>query len=428
MPQNIFRLLRGRIGYLRKCSERRHIDEIPVLPNTPTSTRNGFPSAAVCAAFRIFFGSPGLDAKSFVEPDGIYPNSGRFFRGDRHQPRYHLVERTVPAAAHDQFLRFRTCRLILRILRALRNINRRSIARLYKTILKFQEDDFESVLCRISGLMIKHFFHNRPFSCSPHSTVFHINIFVYREVRWGSDSDPAAPPGAPSKLFYPDSRMPVSGGFCVRTYAIQHGKNVDCIRQLLGFLDIRLRDPRVLFAASAALFFRQIDIFVEGRQQSPLLLRFADRHRILPLNRADRFFLDPARLFRRLDRILLLLSRRCARQRDSNGHFSQSGRPPGCRQARPAQSMPDYIHLDEITLLTVMPWKPHRHHHRLTNRNLSLRPAHKFRLQAPLIFLSKRRLRAVLWVSKQASEHAPHFHPAPEPADHTRSTQLPLAV
>ena len=31
MPQNIFRLLRGRIGYLRKCSERRHIDEISVF-------------------------------------------------------------------------------------------------------------------------------------------------------------------------------------------------------------------------------------------------------------------------------------------------------------------------------------------------------------------------------------------------------------
>ena len=34
---------------------------------------------------------------------------------------------------------------------------------------------------------------------------------------------------------------------------------------------------------------------------------------------------------------------------------------------------------------------------------------HKFRLQAPLIFLSKRRLRAVLWVSKQACQNTHHI-------------------
>ena len=85
------------------------------------------------------------------------------------------------------------------------------------------------------------------------------------------------------------------------------GKNVDCIRQILGFPDIRLRDPQFFRCLRRTLFSVQIDIFVEGRQQS-LAAALADRHRILPLNQADRFFLDPARLFRRLDRILLLLS------------------------------------------------------------------------------------------------------------------------
>ena len=88
--------------------------------------------------------------------------------------------------------------------------------------------------------------------------------------------------------------------------------------------------------------------------------------------------------------------------------------------------MPDYIHLDEIALLTVMPWKPHRHHHRLTNRNLF--PPSGAQVPPPgAAHIPFEAPASCCPVGQQTgvSKHAPHFHPAPEPADHTRSTQLP---
>ena len=154
-------------------------------------------------------------------------------------------------------------------------------------------------------------------------------------MHWGSDSDPAAVPGTPSKLLYPDSRTPVSGGFCVRTYAIHMGKMWTASGRSSVSFDIRLRDPQFFRCLLRTLFSVQIDIFVEGCQQS-LAAALADRHRILPLNQADRFFLDPARLFRRLDRILLLLSLSVRQTKDSSGHFSQSGRPPGMQTSAPS--------------------------------------------------------------------------------------------
>ena len=157
-------------------------------------------------------------------------------------------------------------------------------------------------------------------------------------MHWGSDSDPAAPPGAPSKLFYPDSRMPVSSGFCVHTYAIQHGQKMWTASGRSSVSLISASAIPSSFAASAALLFSvQIDIFVEGRQQS-LAAALADRHRILPLNQADRFFpRSGAAFFRRLDRILLLLCPAGAPDKGiSSGHFSQSGRPPGMQTSAPS--------------------------------------------------------------------------------------------